>query len=59
MNDAEELEFERRINNMHSLLKLSSELCRVLDLEIHPAELAVDMEKNLEASLKKHGIIED
>jgi len=57
MDEFEEIETERRTNNLHSLSRLVLELCRTLELPIEPAEMAVDMEKTLEESLKKHGII--
>ncbi|XOB63889.1 hypothetical protein ACMC5R_07260 [Deferribacteres bacterium DY0037] len=57
MDEFDEIEMERRINNLLSLSRLSEALCRTLELPIDPAEMAVDMEKVLEESLRKHGII--
>lgn len=57
MDEFDEIEMERRVNNLQSLSRLSEALCRTLELPIDPAEMAVDMEKVLEESLRKHGII--
>ncbi|MGD9807758.1 MAG: hypothetical protein AB7E76_08045 [Deferribacterales bacterium] len=59
MNAFEELEFERRINNLDSLSRLAQALCKTLELPIDPTEMAVDMEKTLEQNLKKHGIVKN
>ncbi|ADD67504.1 hypothetical protein Dacet_0720 [Denitrovibrio acetiphilus DSM 12809] len=59
MKEFDEIEMERRINNLQSLSRLSEALCRTLELPIDPAEMAVDMEKALEQSLIKNGIIND
>lgn len=59
MKEFEEIDMERRVNNLQSLSRLSEALCRTLELPIDPAEMAVDMEKVLERNLKKHGIIKD
>jgi hypothetical protein len=45
MNEYDEIEMERRTNNLQALSRLSAELCRTLDLPIDPAEMAVNMEK--------------
>lgn len=59
MNEFDEIEMERRTNNLQTMSRLSAELCRTLELPIDPAVMAVDMEKTLEENLKKHGIIKD
>jgi hypothetical protein len=59
MDEFNEIEMERRVNNLQSLSRLSEALCRTLELPIDPAEMAVDMEKALEQSLIKNGIIND
>jgi len=59
MKEFDEIEMERRINNLQSLSRLSESLCRTLQLPIDPTEMAVDMEKALEQSLIKNGIIND
>jgi len=59
MKEFDEIEMERRVNNLQSLSRLSEALCRTLELPIDPAEMAVDMEKALEQSLIKNGIIND
>lgn len=59
MNTYEEAEFERRSNNLQSLSRLAEMLCNTLELSKDPAEMAIDMEKALEQSLKNHGIISD
>jgi len=57
MNTYEESEFERRSNNLQSLSRLAEMLCNTLELTKDPADMAIDMEKALEQSLKNHGII--
>jgi hypothetical protein len=59
MKEFEEIEMERRVNNLHSVSKLAEVLCRTLELPIDPKDMAVDMEKTLEKNLKKHGIIDN
>jgi len=57
MKDSDYWELERRASNLHQISRLSTELCRFLELPIDPADMAVDMEKAFEQSLIKHGIV--
>ncbi len=57
MTENEYNELERRTNNLSHLMRLSRELCRALELQADPIDMAVEMEKTLEENLKKYNII--